>query len=93
MVDINRSMIFNTRNFNCFIELMPFYETYAFSSTIDSKMTRSLEKIRIKKSDLMQFSEINICQVINCRPNTVYNKIEMIKIDNQSRKNHKYYHK
>ena len=33
----------------------------------------------------MQFYEINICQVMIIRVHTVYNKQEMIKIDNQIR--------
>ena len=33
----------------------------------------------------MQFYEINICQVMNFRFYTIYNKHEMIKIGNQTR--------
>ena len=41
----------------------------------------------------MQFHKINICQVMNFRLHTVYNKHETIKIVNQNRENSKYYHK
>ena len=38
-----------------------------------------------KNSYLIQFYEINICQIMIFWLNTVYNKLEMIKIDNQTR--------
>ena len=41
----------------------------------------------------MQFYEINICQIIIFRLYTVYNKHEMMKIDNKPEKNCKYYRK
>ena len=44
------------------------------SNTVDSKIIRALEIIRVKKSYLMQFFGINICQVMIIRFCTVYNK-------------------
>ena len=40
-----------------------------------------------------QFYEIDICQFIISRLYTVYNKHEMLKIENQTREKHKYYRK
>ena len=53
--------------------------------TLDSKIIRTLEIIRVKHSYLMQFYEISIYQVIIFRLYTVYNKHKMMKIDNQIR--------
>ena len=38
----------------------------------------------------MKFFEINVCQVMIFRAYTVYNKHDMIKFGNQTRKNRKY---
>ena len=53
--------------------------------TVDSKIIRALEMSRVKNSHLLQFFEINICQVMIFRLYTVYNKHEIIKIDSQTR--------
>ena len=51
------------------------------------KNIRALEVSRVKKNSyLMQLCEINICQVMIFRLSKVYNKQEMIKIVNQTRK-------
>ena len=42
--------------------------------TVSSKIIRALEIIRVKNLYLMQFYEINICQVMIFRLYTVYNK-------------------
>ena len=45
-----------------------------------AKLFKHLRKFVSKKSYLMQFYEINICQAMIFRLHTVYNKHEMIKI-------------
>ena len=54
-------------------------------SRVDSKIIWTHEIIRVKKFILNAIYEINICQVMNCALYTVYNKHEMIKIDNQTK--------
>ena len=53
--------------------------------TVDSKIIRALQIFRGKKLYLMQFYEMNICQVMIFRLLIVYNKHEMIKNDSQTR--------
>ena len=54
--------------------------------TVGSKITQALEIIHVKNAYIMQFNEINICQVMILRLDTVYNKQEMmIIIGNQIR--------
>ena len=55
------------------------------SHTVDSKIIRALEISLVKKLYLMQFCEINICQIMIFRLYTVYNKHEIIEIDSQTR--------
>ena len=54
-----------------------------FHTTVGSKIIHTLEIHFVKK--LMQFYEINISQVMIFWLYTVYNKHEIIKIDNQTR--------
>ena len=58
---------------------------FFFKSTVDSKIIRALEIIRVKNSYLMQFYEINNSQIIIFRFYIIYNKREIIKISNQTR--------
>ena len=54
-------------------------------STVDSKIIRALEIIRVKKNSyVIQFYEINNCQVMIFWLYTVYNKYEMLKFGNQT---------
>ena len=59
----------------------------SFYSDVQSteKLFEHLRYVASKNSYLMQFCEINICQVMIFRLYTVYNKHEMIKIGNQTR--------
>ena len=52
---------------------------------VSSKIIRTFEKICFQKSYLIQFYEMNICQIMIFKLHTVYNKCEMIKIGNQTR--------
>ena len=67
------------------------YITECGPSILDYKIheaktvAKLLEHFVSKNSYLMQFYEINICQVIILRLYTVYNKHEMIKIGKQTR--------
>ena len=56
-----------------------------FSPKVSSKIIRALEIIRVKKLITNAFYEIHICQVMIFRLCTVYNKHQLIKIDNQTR--------
>ena len=51
-------------------------------NTVDSKIIRALEIVRVKNSYLMQFYEKNIYEVIIFRLHIVYNKHEIIKTVN-----------
>ena len=64
-------------------------KTVYFQST--TKLFEHLRRFVSKNSYLMLFHEINLCQVVNFGLYTVYNKHEMKKIGNHTRKNCKYY--
>ena len=46
---------------------------------------RALAKIRSENSYLVQFYEVNICEIMIFRPYTIYNMHEMKKIGDQAR--------
>ena len=59
-----------------------------------AKLFKHLRKFVSVTSFLMQFHEIDICQVMIFKIYTVYKKHEMIRINNQTReKNHKHHRK
>ena len=53
--------------------------------TVGSKIIWAVEVIRVKKILSNAVIELNICQDMVFRLSTVYNKHEIIKIDNQTR--------
>ena len=69
------------------------HSSFVIQDTVSSKIIRALEIIDIKKLIPIQFYEINICQVMIFRLYTVYNKHDMIKIDNETRKKAQVYRK
>ena len=52
---------------------------------VSSKIIRTFEKICFQKSYLIQFYEMNICQIMIFRLYIAYNKHEIMKIGNQTR--------
>ena len=67
-----------------------FFQFFFFIAiTVDSKIIRALEIIRVKKLNLVQFYEPNIFQMMTFSLYTVYNKHEIIKIGKETKEKKK----
>ena len=73
---------------NIFILLIKRIYNHSKAYAVGKKIIRALEIIRVKKkSYLMKFCDISICEVMIFWLFTVYNKHEMIKFGKQKREN------